>query len=121
VSWPDGLPAERLPLGTILRCRVVDAEGRHLGRVYDVVARRDGPLLNEAAGLSWTVRELVVSRKGLVERLGLASHRPTTPRLLGRLSTGQHRVSWDEVESYTSRTLRLSVPRARLRSADPDR
>lgn len=119
MSWPEGLPSTGLRLGTMLRARVHDSDGKQLGRVHDVVARRTGPVLNEAAGQAMVVDRLVVGPGGMLGRLGRSSRRHSAPAVLRRLTSDAYEVPWAEVASCSGGRLHLTVTAAALDARRP--
>jgi sporulation protein YlmC with PRC-barrel domain len=71
VTDPPPLGDEVLRLSGLLGTRVVDATGRELGRVREVRACKDGPLLSAAAGTAWRIVGLSLDLRGTIDRLGL--------------------------------------------------
>lgn len=72
--------------------RVIDADGRPLGRVFEF--RSPGRAESEPAGGERQVRSLLCGRRGLLERLGLRQASPV-------------RVPWSAVSACDARELRL--------------
>lgn len=98
-------------LSELIGSEVVDARGRHLGRVLDVDAVQDGPLV-EGFGALPRVTRLVVGRRGFLHRLGYDRAEMQGPWLLravfSRLARGQRdEVPWEAVESWGGRTVAL--------------
>jgi sporulation protein YlmC with PRC-barrel domain len=60
-------------LSDLLGLSVVTESGEKLGHVYDVRVQRDERSSADRAGQKWQVKGIVVGRRGLVERLGLAA------------------------------------------------
>jgi sporulation protein YlmC with PRC-barrel domain len=68
-------------LSEVLGRSVVTESGEKLGHVYDVRVKRDERGSADRAGQKWQVRGLVVGRRGLIERLGLAGAADRRPLL----------------------------------------
>ena len=86
--------------------RVVDARGRHIGRIEEVRAeRRDA---------EWIVGDYVLGIGGLVERLAAG---PLVRNVLGRLARAVERrtVPWDELDLTDPERPRLRHTLAELR------
>jgi hypothetical protein len=66
-----GLPDGAVRLSHVLGQPLVDGAGRRLGTVRELVARRSGRLLGEAAGYAWEVTHLEVGAAAVAARLGL--------------------------------------------------
>jgi hypothetical protein len=98
-------------MGELLRCHVVDAEGRRVGRVHDVRLVQDGPARGRF-GPSLRVDGLVVGEGALAIRLGYHRADLWGPFLLGRIFRaleGRARyVPWERVAERGDRELRLS-------------
>jgi len=86
--------------------RVVDARGRHIGRIEEVRAeRRDA---------EWIVGDYVLGIGGLVERLAAGE---LVSNVLGRLAreAERHTVPWDELDLTDPERPRLRHTLAELR------
>jgi hypothetical protein len=83
--------------------RVVDADGRRLGRVFEF--RSPGRAESEPIAGEREVRSLLCGRRGLLERLGLRQPSPL-------------RVPWSAVVAVDARELRVSGRRADYEEAD---
>lgn len=103
-----------LRISALIHARVYDADGHHVGRVHDVVARHAGPPAGEQGLHGLTPAWLVVAPAGLLERLGLARSHPPRPRLVQWLLRKERAVDWDDVVSVDANCIRLAVPADRL-------
>ena len=86
--------------------RVVDARGRHIGRIEEVRAeRRDA---------EWIVGDYVLGIGGLVERLAAGE---LVSNVLGRLAreAERHTVPWDELDLTDPERPRMRHTLAELR------
>jgi hypothetical protein len=96
-------------MGELLRCRVVDAEGRDLGRVHDVRLVQDGPVRGTTSALR--LDALVVGGSGVGARLGVVRKGVSGPWLIvAPLRWLEHRsrvISWSDVEGVADGTVRL--------------
>jgi hypothetical protein len=82
-----------MKLSELVGSNVIDASGKGVGRVFDIVveAPEEDPTGDSPVTVAW----LVVGRRGLLERLGV-------PRWLSREDkeprpTGPDRIVWDSV------------------------
>jgi hypothetical protein len=98
-------------LSEILESEVVDAEGRHLGKVHDVVLVADGRVL-DVWGPALRLHELVVGRRSIGARLGLTEDGVRGPWMLKALFGRQRRdnVAWSRVASVADGVVRLRPP-----------
>ena len=101
-------------LGEVLRCEVVTADGRRLGRVSDVRLVQDGPV-RRGVQAALRVDALVVGRAGLAERLGFVRHGVSGPWLLRaamrRLEQRAHVVDAVDVASWDTEHALLRLRR----------
>jgi sporulation protein YlmC with PRC-barrel domain len=91
---------------------VVDSEGRRLGRLYEIEARRTGPSVSESMGNALQIRALFVGMAGLFVRLGYFNREMVGPHgliFLAHRSKG-FRVDWDQVEFIEHRVVGLNCP-----------
>ena len=65
----------------LLTCVVETESGEKLGHVYDVRVQRDPRSSAEGAHQKWRVKGLVVGRRGMLERFGIAGARRQEPLL----------------------------------------
>jgi sporulation protein YlmC with PRC-barrel domain len=68
-------------ISELLGLQVETESGEELGHVHDVRVERDPRSASEHAGQRWHVKALVVGRRGLFERIGLAGARRVEPVL----------------------------------------
>jgi sporulation protein YlmC with PRC-barrel domain len=85
-------------LADLVNCECVTEDGRVLGRVFEFRARRTG------AGLQ--IDDLLLGRRGLIERYGAGRHRPPGRR------TGDtvHEVPWKDVVRIEDRRIVVRQP-----------
>lgn len=83
--------------------RVVDADGRSLGRVFEF--RSPGRAERESTSEGREIRALLCGRRGLLERLGMKQPSPL-------------RVPWSAVAAVDGRELRVSGRRSDYEEAD---
>ncbi|HEX9969795.1 MAG TPA: hypothetical protein VGB03_06620 [Acidimicrobiales bacterium] len=97
-------------LGELLHSRVVDADGRAVGRVHDVRLVQDGPVL-DGFGHALRLEGVIVGAGGLGVRLGYHRHGVRGPALLKWLALALERraryVAWSEVEAWDGEVVRL--------------
>jgi sporulation protein YlmC with PRC-barrel domain len=100
-----------MKISELLDQEVFDSDGDSLGKVFEVVTDRSGPLVNEAIGNAPAISYLLVGRRAVWFRLGFG-HRemrgPTGMPSLTRLFKG-YRVPWDRVESRDDDGIDVSV------------
>ena len=79
-------------LELLLGCRVVDADGKRVGKIEEVCADRDGGEL--------LVTEYLVGRYGLFERLSILHVGAGLLRYLGgrAMSAHPHRIPWEKMD-----------------------
>ncbi len=105
-----------LRLEALLGRRVVDADGRNIGRLEDVIA--------ESHGHELLVREYLVGERGLLSRLSIVTSRSALVlvHLLAGVFTGGrragYRVMWDELDLSDPEHPRTLVSRDRLRARE---
>jgi hypothetical protein len=96
-------------VGELLRSRVVDAEGRDLGRVHDVRLVQDGPVRGASAALR--LDALVVGGPATAVRLGVVRKGLRGPWLLvaplRRLERRSRVIAWSDVASIRDGTVVL--------------
>ncbi len=95
---------------------VVDSEGKRLGRLYEIEARRSGPMVSESMGNALQIHSLFVGPAGLFVRLGYFKREMVGPHgltFLARHSKG-FRVDWDQVESVEHLLVTLNCPASEL-------
>jgi hypothetical protein len=87
-------------LGELLGTRVVDRDGRRVGRVHDARLVQDGPVL-PAFGAALRVDGLVVGEVAVAVRLGYHRDRIRGPRLLRAiarvLERGARYACWEQI------------------------
>jgi hypothetical protein len=104
-------------LSDLFRCRVVDAEGRRVGRVLDTLLVQNGPIVG-AFGAQLVVEGIAIGRASLSERLGY--HRssvqgPAPVRfLLERIERRARFAPWDQVAGIEDGFIRLKCRAADL-------
>ena len=103
----------------LLRARVVDVNGVHLGRVEDLRLVQDGPLI-DGFGAALRLDGLIVGKATLAVRLGYIRHQVRGPALLkalfGRLERRAHEVRWADVAAVEPHLVRLGVSSRDLRT-----
>ena len=100
------MAAREVHLERLLGCKVFDAEGEMVGRIEEVVARREGR--------EWVVEEYWVGSSALLYRL---SARGAARALLGLFVSKKHagyRVPWDKLDLSRPERLRLGCARREL-------
>jgi sporulation protein YlmC with PRC-barrel domain len=91
---------------------VIDSEGKRLGHLHEIEARRSGPMVSESVGNALQIHSLFVGSTGMFVRLGYFNREMVGPHgliFLARRSKG-FRVSWDHVESVEPLLVRLNCP-----------
>ena len=90
--------------------RVLDTEGRALGRIEDVRAEREEG--------EWIVRDYVLGVGGLIERLAAG---PLVATLLGRWAPmlRRHVIPWDALDLSDPEWPRLTRPLTEMRDWPP--
>src|SRR5205807_6185086 len=105
------------------RSEVYDADGRHLGSVYDVRMVQDGPLLLPF-GHAFRVTGLAVGRPSVATRLGYHRGGISGPWLLRVIFTRIERrsryVPWTDVVSWDGARVQISKRRDDLRAFSPE-
>jgi sporulation protein YlmC with PRC-barrel domain len=99
---------------------VVDSEGRRVGRLHEIEARRSGPLVSESFGNALQIHSLFVGPAGMFVRLGYLKRDMIGPHglmFLARRSKG-FRVGWDQVESVEHLVVTLNCPASELEPID---
>jgi hypothetical protein len=86
--------------------RVLDTEGRALGRIEDIRAEREEG--------EWIVRDYVLGVGGLIERLAAG---PLVASLLGRWAPAlrRHVIPWDALDLSDPERPRLTRPLTEMR------
>ncbi len=100
---PEPIARHEVRLELLLSRPVIDLEGKPAGRIEEVVAGlHDG---------QWAVREYLLGRHGLVERLSVVDFARAFVRLLGATKgTPSHRVPWDQLDLSDPRRPALRSP-----------
>lgn len=80
-------------LSDLVGAEVVEQGGKRIGHVFDIRVRRRAGSATDSASQQWRIVGLVLGRRGLWERLGLA--RP----LHNTVVMKRDLLAWDQVDS----------------------
>ncbi len=100
--------AEELHLELILGRKVYDSENRSVGRLEEVVAEPDGDDL--------VVKEYLVGKTAMLQRLSINGLGRTFLGLLGAKENTGYRVPWDKLDFTQPDKLRLRCAKEELES-----
>src|SRR3954451_18709211 len=110
-------PEATMHMSEVIYSRVLDVEGRSLGRVEDVRLVQDGPMLTNF-GAALRVDGLFVGHSMIGLRLGFDRQHVKGPwplkALFSRLERRGRFVPWDRVEAVDGGVVRLGVAAADL-------
>ena len=96
----------------LLDRRVVDRDGRPVGRVEEILAERDRD--------GWVAREMLVGPLALLRRLALLRYyRVVRGRLPGGRGALGYRVTWDQIDLTGGKEIRLRCALSELRPLGP--
>ncbi len=101
------MAAREVHLERLLGCKVFDSEGEMVGRIEEVVARKEGG--------EWVVEEYWVGRSALLHRLSArgAAHAFLSLFISKEQAPG-YRVPWDKLDLSRPERLRLDCARHEL-------
>ncbi|MEA2433736.1 MAG: hypothetical protein QOG54_1193 [Actinomycetota bacterium] len=95
----------------ILGKKVIDSDGKEVGRVFELEAEQSGPQVNDRLGRAWRVEHLLVGGAAVLLRLGF-QHRhlrgPVGLRMLAHRLRG-YRIPWTAIESTDGEEIRINV------------
>lgn len=104
-------------VGQLLGARVIDAQGRKIGHVFEIEAVQSGPVVSESMGQALQIRTLLVGARGLFVRFGYKESRLARgPMGLITKPADGYAVAWAEIEEIGRRVIRLSKQRGELTS-----
>lgn len=102
--------------GELLHCDVYSSGGERIGHVYEIVAKKTGPVVSELQGRALEVSDLLVGRRASLIRFGYKTREMTGPigfRFLGKRMSG-YRVPWSEVASINASRITLRCAKDEL-------
>src|SRR3954451_15643681 len=107
------MPKRRLHLELLLGHQVLDVDGKPVGRIEELVARRDGD--------ACYIKAYVLGREGLAERMSVAGLSSLLVGFLGarRQSPPGHRVPWNQMDLTDAEQPRLRCTLRELELMQP--
>jgi sporulation protein YlmC with PRC-barrel domain len=100
VRWKNEPGTDRIQLTDLLGSKVVDSDGRSLGKVREVRAERVTPAPSEQVNEAWRISGLLLGLQGLRERIGMTTRE--------RLEGEPWFVPWDRVMKVEMGTITTS-------------
>jgi sporulation protein YlmC with PRC-barrel domain len=91
-----------LHIEQLLGVKVFDSEGKHAGRIEEVIAEREGD--------EWVVREYWVGRSALLTRFSARDVARALLGFLGAKENAGYKVPWDKLDLTRPKRLRLHCP-----------
>jgi hypothetical protein len=110
-----------MKVSDLLGSTVYARDGTKVGHLFDIEARKTGPLVSEAWGNALQISGLLVGSLALLLRLGFHQRTMRGPigvRFLARRAKG-YRVSWDQLAAVSEGSVLLNCGVGELERISP--